>query len=200
MFIQKIDEAVSSFMLQLHGSDFVNHFLKFFTLLGEAGIIWIISLLVLLIVVVIKKRKMPIVLLSGAVALLIGWLFNDFFLKEIIARVRPYQNYDAFKDAFIVFMNQLSYELPSGYSFPSGHSFSSFNAATTLCLYNKKLGYISYPVAFIIAFSRIFLGAHYLTDVLVGSLLGVLFGFGGYFIGNKILTCKKVNSWKYATR
>ena len=48
MFFQQIDEAISKAMLEIHGSDFIYDFLKFFTLLGVAGIIWIISLVVLL--------------------------------------------------------------------------------------------------------------------------------------------------------
>ena len=200
MFFQQIDEAISKWMLSLHGSDFINHFLKFFTLLGEGGIIWIISLLVILIVVVIKKRKVPVVLLCGAIALLLGWLFNDYCLKLLVQRTRPYHNAEAFGDTFKVFMDSIDYKYPSSYSFPSGHSFSSFNAATTITLYKKKLGFIAYPVALIIAFSRIFVGAHYFSDVLVGSILGVIFSTCGYLIGNKLLNTKKISESKYATR
>ena len=97
-------------------------------------------------------------------------------------------------------MDSIKYSYPTSYSFPSGHSFSSFNAATGITLYKKKLGFIAYPVAFIIAFSRIFIGAHYFTDVLVGSTLGVCFALLGYFIGNVLLKAKKIGEWKYATR
>lgn len=200
MFFQPIDEAISKTMLKLHGNGFINQILKFFSMAGEAGIIWILSLISILIFVLIKRKKLPIVLLSGALVLLIGWLFNDFVLKILIQRVRPYNNTAAFGNAFIEFMYSINYHLPSGYSFPSGHSFSSFNAATTIFLYNKKLGYFSYPVALIIAFSRIFLGAHYFSDVLIGSLLGVIFSIVGYIIGKKVLSIKKVSNWKYATR
>lgn len=200
MFIQKMDEIISEWMLSLHGSDFINYVLKFFTTLGEGGLLWILSLLTILIVVVIKTKKGPIVLLSGAVFLLLGWIFNDFFLKLVVQRTRPFNNIEVFGDAFKNFMDSINYDYPSNYSFPSGHSFSSFNAATTITLYKKKLGFVAYPVAFIIAFSRIFFGAHYFTDVLVGSLLGLGFGLCGYFVGNKILKIKKVNEWKYATR
>lgn len=200
MFFQQIDEAISKAMLEIHGSDFINHFLKFFTLLGEAGIIWIISLAALLTFTIIKKKKLPIVLLTSAIFVLFGWIFNDFFLKVVIHRIRPLYNDQAFGDSFRVFMDSIKYSYPTSYSFPSGHSFSSFNAATGITLYKKKLGFIAYPVAFIIAFSRIFIGAHYFTDVLVGSTLGVCFALLGYFIGNTLLKTKKIGEWKYATR
>ena len=200
MFIQSIDEAISKWMLTIHDNSFINQFFKFFSLLGEGGIIWIISLLIILIVVIIKKRKAPVVLLFGALFLLLGWLFNDYCLKLIVQRTRPYHNVEAFGDAFKVFMDSINYKYPSSYSFPSGHAFSSFNAATTITLYKKKLGFIAYPVAFIIAFSRIFVGAHYFSDVLVGALLGVVFSLCSYIIGNKVLNSKKVSESNYATR
>ena len=200
MFIQKMDEAISSWMITLHGNHVVNEILKYFTLLGEAGIFWILCLLTVLIVVVAKKKKAPVVLLCGAAALLLGWIFNDFCLKILVQRVRPYHNTEVFGDAFTALMDSINYKYPSSYSFPSGHSFSSFNAATTLTLYNKKFGWFAYPIAIIIAFSRVFLGAHYFTDVLTGMILGICFSLGGYFIGKALLKTKKIGESKYATR
>ena len=63
-FIQKIDEIVSGAMLELHGSDFINHLFKFITSLGEAGIIWIVTLLGLLIYTGIKHKKLSILSLN----------------------------------------------------------------------------------------------------------------------------------------
>ena len=199
-FIQYVDELVSKAMLEIHGSNFINYLLKFITTLGEAGIIWILSLLVLLIFTGVKYKKLSILLVSGAVFLLAGWLFNDLFLKVVVHRVRPYNNVEVFGDAFKVFMDSIGYKYPSSYSFPSGHSFSSFNVATSLTLYNKKLGYIAYPLAILIAFSRIFVGAHYLSDILVGLILGVTFGTLSHILGKKALNSSKVKEWKYASR
>ena len=200
MNIQQFDEAISKAMINLHGNKIVNEFLKAFTLLGEMGIIWIILVVGLLIYVGVKTKKVPVVLLCGALMLLFGWIFNDFCLKILVKRVRPYHNTEAFGDAFTALMDSLSYKYPSSYSFPSGHAFSSFNAATTLTLYNKKFGWVALPLAFIIAFSRIFLGAHYFTDVLTGMILGTLFAVAGHFIGKGLLKTKKIGESKYATR
>lgn len=199
-FIQKIDEIVSGAMLELHGSDFINHLFKFITSLGEAGIIWIVTLLGLLIYTGIKHKKLSILLVSSAVFLLLGWLFNDLFLKVTVQRIRPYHNVEVFGDAFKIFMDSINYKYPSSYSFPSGHSFSSFNVATSLTLYNKKFGYVAYPLATLMAFSRIFVGAHYLTDVLAGIALGIIFGLLSHYVGKQLLQSNKVNGWKYATR
>ena len=60
-------------------------------------------------------------------------------------------------------------------SFPSGHSTSIFALATLLALFekNKKwnIGYLLGAVA--VGYSRIYLGQHFLGDVLVGSFIGV---------------------------
>lgn len=194
MFFQEIDETISGWMLKLHGNDFINQTMKFFSLIGEAGIIWILILVLLLIVVVSRKKKCPVVLLFAGLFLLIGWLFNDYCLKLLIHRSRPYLNHEAFGTAFEDFMVSIHYSFPKGYSFPSGHSFSSFNAATGLALYKKKLGFLTYPIAFLIAFSRIFLGAHYFTDVLIGSLIGVAFGFLSHFLGKKLFQSEKIRN------
>jgi membrane-associated phospholipid phosphatase len=61
-------------------------------------------------------------------------------------------------------------------SFPSGHSTSVFALATLLALFEKnrkgKLAYLLMAVA--VGYSRIYLGQHFLGDVLMGSCIGVL--------------------------
>lgn len=60
-------------------------------------------------------------------------------------------------------------------AFPSGHTTSVFAAATCFALYskNKRLSLLAITVAFLTAYSRVYLGQHFLMDVWAGSLLGV---------------------------
>ena len=51
---------------------------------------------------------------------------------------------------------------------------------------NKKIGLISFIVAAIIAFSRIYFGFHYVSDVLAGALYGIMGGLITYFAYTKI--------------
>jgi undecaprenyl-diphosphatase len=65
---------------------------------------------------------------------------------------------------------------PDQFSFPSGHTITAFAAITPLCLafpeFQLALGFC----AFSVALSRILLGMHFLSDVLVGAAAGSLLG------------------------
>ena len=61
---------------------------------------------------------------------------------------------------------------PGSFSFPSGHTGSSFAAACSLTLSNRRNGWWAIPLAVLIAFSRLYLSVHYPTDILAGALLG----------------------------
>ncbi|MFG2503050.1 bifunctional phosphatase PAP2/diacylglycerol kinase family protein [Streptomyces sp. NPDC048441] len=58
-------------------------------------------------------------------------------------------------------------------SFPSGHSASAAAFATGVALESRGLGAVVAPVAASVAFSRVYTGVHYPSDVLVGAALGV---------------------------
>jgi undecaprenyl-diphosphatase len=63
---------------------------------------------------------------------------------------------------------------PDKYSFPSGHSITAFAVAIPVGLFYPQLQPCLLAVAALIAFSRIILGMHFLSDVVVGSLIGVV--------------------------
>ena len=62
------------------------------------------------------------------------------------------------------------------FSFPSGHTTSVFALAILLALNtrDKRISLIYLITAIITGYSRIYLGQHFLTDVLMGSFLGVM--------------------------
>jgi len=81
-------------------------------------------------------------------------------------------------------------------SFPSGHSCAvmcGLILGTTIPLMNNKLMkyqtlffYIAFGWGLIVMFSRMLVGAHYLTDTCMGSLLAVIF----FYIGNEVVVRK----------
>lgn len=63
------------------------------------------------------------------------------------------------------------------HSFPSGHSATAFGSTTALAICYPPVGIPLLIGAGGVAWSRVYLGAHYPSDILMGSGLGLLFGF-----------------------
>ena len=72
---------------------------------------------------------------------------------------------------------------PDQFSFPSGHAMTAFSTALVVSAYYPNLEWPLYFIAASISISRIVLGMHFLSDVLVGALLGTGLGFAslGFF-------------------
>jgi len=92
-------------------------------------------------------------------------------LKELIARDRPCHVLDNVRDIA---------SCSNSFSFPSNHAINSFSFATIFSLAHKNLAFFLYILALLIGYSRVYLGVHYPTDILSGTLLGVLIGYIGY--------------------
>lgn len=152
---------------------FLDVFMPFITLFGEAGIFWIACAVLLLITK--KYRKIG---LGMGFALIFGVVVCNMTIKPLVMRPRPY---DFQAEQFGVTIKLLVDGLHD-YSFPSGHTIASFEAATVLMLNNKKLGVPALILACLIALSRLYLYVHYPTDVLVALVLGVAFGFLGNWL------------------
>jgi undecaprenyl-diphosphatase len=60
------------------------------------------------------------------------------------------------------------------HSFPSGHTTAIFASIVPFALYTPFFALILLPVAFIVAYSRVYLGLHYPSDCAVGAILGAL--------------------------
>lgn len=58
------------------------------------------------------------------------------------------------------------------HSFPSGHTLHAVGFGTMLCAYYPALGWIVWPFVALVALSRVVLGLHYPSDVIVGAALG----------------------------
>ena len=63
--------------------------------------------------------------------------------------------------------------VPHDGSFPSGHAATSFACATVLSAFVPRAARLFYLLALAIAYSRIYVGAHWVFDVVGGMVLGV---------------------------
>jgi membrane-associated phospholipid phosphatase len=82
------------------------------------------------------------------------------------------------------------------YSFPSGHTTTVFAAASLfVLLYNdKRINLILLVVAILVGFSRIYLGQHFLEDVIFGALLGTVSSLVVYNTSKNIYKTKNTFS------
>lgn len=70
--------------------------------------------------------------------------------------------------------------MPDFPSFPSGHAAIAFAFATMATLMWRRRGAWTVPVATLIAASRLYVGHHFVADVLIGSIVGAAIGAVGY--------------------
>jgi len=114
-------------------------------------------------------KKFVLVLFAG----LVGGLFFPSILKEIISRPRPFNAfYDEIAQGTVV-VNTF-FQVYTSNSFPSGHSALVFSVAASLnYLYGNKL-WILYLFAGLVGLTRIYVGAHFPSDVIAGALVGII--------------------------
>jgi undecaprenyl-diphosphatase len=126
------------------------------------GSLFAVILFIILSWVLTKQRR-----ILGRLAILYGIQFGILYgLKFLIERQRP-----------LYFLDMAS-KLSKGPgeildpSFPSGHAIYAFMMATVLGTWFPRYRIIFYIAAGFIAWTRIYLGLHFPTDVIAGGLLG----------------------------
>lgn len=168
--------GILDFIKETFSSSFLDAFFSTITRFADHGIGWII--VAVLLIAFKKTRKMGI---SMGIALIIGYVTGNMFLKNVVGRIRPYDfvgNVDLLVDRL------------SDFSFPSGHTLCSFEGAFTVFIRNKKWGIAAIVFAFLIALSRLYLYVHYPSDVLVGAIMGIVIAYLAGFIVDKIYAKK----------
>ena len=151
-------------LAQSAGSFFTPLF-KVITLLGEKGLIFFALSVVLMLFA--KTRKLGICMF-GAVAC--GAIITNLVLKDVIARPRPFLT-----EEYAEFWQFVGSPKEDGFSFPSGHMTAITAAMTALfILCNKKWSWVGFVGVIVMGLSRIYLVAHYPSDVLAGIIVGAL--------------------------
>jgi len=148
--------------------------MKLITLLGEKGLIFF--LLAFIFMCFSRTRKIGICLF-GAVCC--GALITNIILKDTIARLRPFEAMDLYNQ----WWQAVGSPAEDGFSFPSGHMTATAAGLTALCLMKGRRLYVpSAVIVVLMGISRNYLMAHYPTDVIFGTLVGMASGFIAWFI------------------
>ncbi len=156
------EAAEMRFLFAVHEmfqSGFTDFIMPKLSALGNAGILWIVIAAIMLCFP--KTRRCGILTAAGLIGCLI---FGNIILKPFIHRPRPCWLYSV----------ELISKIPSDFSFPSGHTYASFVSAFIIFKFHKRIGAVALMLAALIAFSRMYLYAHFPTDVLGGIVLAAL--------------------------
>lgn len=184
------DAGILLYIQEYIRTDLLDPFMIFITHTVDNGIFWIALSIILFIIP--KTRRTGFL---AATSLIIEAVITNLLLKNVVARTRPYEVIDGLVNLI---------EKQKDYSFPSGHSGASFAVAGAIFVVAllglpviEKTGeltraktHIAFKIfavlmllyAVLVAFSRLYVGVHYPTDVLGGILLGIASSFLVYFI------------------
>jgi undecaprenyl-diphosphatase len=86
-------------------------------------------------------------------------------IKQLTLRPRPYMAHDSIT-AWAAPLDQ--------FSFPSGHTLHAVGFSVVICATFPFMAWLLLPLALLMAASRMLLGLHYPTDVLLGAALGLV--------------------------
>ncbi len=163
-WIYDMDKNILLLIQDYVRDDMLTPVMKFITTLGNAGFIWIV--LAILLCIIKKYRRTGI---TCFYALGLSLVINNLFLKHFIARSRPF---DVIGELVPLIPK------PTDFSFPSGHTACSFAAGFLLFRkLPKKYGIPVLLLAVLISFSRLYVGVHYPSDVIAGTVSGICISY-----------------------
>lgn len=175
--IQRLDDKVINRIIK-YRSPFKNKIMIAASSAGNMGLIWFAFSMPFLVYAPWRLTGANIIL-----GIAFTQLICEIIIKHIVRRERPVWH--------LPDEEQLVHR-PHYYSFPSGHTTASFSVvAITILRCSVWTFLFALVIAVLIAISRVYLRVHYLSDVLVGTVLGFICGsisvalfnhFAGIFI------------------
>jgi membrane-associated phospholipid phosphatase len=156
------DETVWTFLRQHQNRDMYN-FMRNVSRFGDWPLHAVLGLLLLGTAWIRGSSKWSRVFLAMLLAMALAGLAGQ-VIKRTIPRARPSVHSDArwggphFSSKY--------------HSFPSGHVGASTAFFGVLLLASRRIGLACFGVPILIGFSRMYIGAHYLSDVVCAAILG----------------------------
>ena len=161
--LREMDERVVKRMSEIH-RPVLDRLMVLFTYAGTGGFIWLVAFVIPFLIT--RRYRETSVIMTAALG--VNYLIGEVLIKKSVGRDRP---------STWISDENMKINKPKDHSFPSGHSASSFCAFTVTAWCCPAWIWIpALLIACTIAFSRMYLRVHYLTDVLGGIVLGIVDG------------------------
>lgn len=172
--LEKILEYEQNLFFALNGSD--SPFLDRFMWLYSGKAVWIPLAALLVVILLYKKGWKECLFIVVAIALVVTLCdqFASGLCKPLFTRFRPTHHPDFMNEVDVVFNYR-----GGRYGFMSSHAANAFGFATFMAyLFRYWLfGWAIYIWATVTAYSRIYLGVHFISDVIPGIMVGIIFGY-----------------------
>ena len=172
-------------MVFLNLGKYHNGGLDFFMWMNSQILIWLPVILMFIYVLVKNKKRDALAIIGMTIfVFLLCDQISSSILKPLIARSRPS------RDPLVMNLLQYVNDYRGGlFGFPSSHAANSFGFAIFSALIFRHKAYSSVVLlwAALCAYTRLYLGVHFPTDIICGTILGVCVGFFCYWIYSKFL-------------
>jgi len=163
-YVDKCELGVCLFLNQASHKNPIKLFFSIISRLGN-GVFWYVLMLLLPLIYGLSAWQVSLHMACVAV---VGVLIYK-LLKQNLVRQRP-------------FITHASINLGTApldeYSFPSGHTLHAVSFLIIALNYYPELAFVLIPFTILVALSRVILGLHYPSDVLVGAAIGFAISFG----------------------
>src|SRR4030095_2388447 len=161
------DATVREFIMQYQNSEMRN-FMRYVSLLGDWPLHAAVGLILLGFAWRRGSEEWTRILLAMLLAMMLAGVVGT-VIKGTIPRARPSVITDA---------RWGGPRFTSKYhSFPSGHVGASTAFFGVLLVARRRIGLACLSIPILIGFSRMYIGAHYLSDIVCAAVLGILCAF-----------------------
>ena len=176
--LQQIDTSIFFFLNSTLANPVTDFLMPLITNDKGLRIIYALAMIILL----WKGNKtLRWMVLGSALVILLSDQISAGLLKNWIGRLRPCHTFDINTINLLVGCG-------GGKSMPSSHAANAFGQAVFFSYFYKKSRVYLFTYATLIALSRVFVGVHYLSDIIVGALVGTISAFIIIYFMNKFKT------------
>ena len=163
-FLNSLDITMFRFINGSLSNPVLDFLMPFITDLNKQRLVLVLVIVIILWMLIRGSRRVRI----AAVLLVVTIIFSDQLSSSVIKNC-----FDRPRPCRTLQNVHLLVSCGSGFSFPSSHAVNNFAGALILAFFLPRANWWFFGFAFIVAFSRIYVGVHYPFDVIGGAVIGL---------------------------